>query len=312
MKILKIFGLVVGIHVFALIFIFASPGCSSTTKTTPVPTDTTARSEPSPAFNVPNTGASSTNSAGTYSPPIPFNPDAPATAAPGGGSASSGGVRFTPTRPSSPAAGNLVAEPVTDVTPATTHTVQSGDSLWTLARKHHITVAELSAANNLKANAVLKQGQKLIIPGKPASATAAATANPAASGGATAKTVAPVTTPGPKPPTDAVKHVVKSGETLGSIAKQYGVRAGEIATANAITDPAKIKAGDTLVIPGWQTPVSKSGKSATKSGADASKSASPALPPPLTNDPASKAPANEVPVIRVDEAPSPFAPAPKK
>ena len=35
MKILKIFGIVVGIHLFALILIFANPGCSSTTKPTP-------------------------------------------------------------------------------------------------------------------------------------------------------------------------------------------------------------------------------------------------------------------------------------
>ena len=40
MKILKIFGLVVGIHVAALILIFANPGCSSSTKPAPSPGDT--------------------------------------------------------------------------------------------------------------------------------------------------------------------------------------------------------------------------------------------------------------------------------
>ena len=45
MKILKIFGIVVGIHVFALILIFANPGCSSTTKPTPALADTTSKTE---------------------------------------------------------------------------------------------------------------------------------------------------------------------------------------------------------------------------------------------------------------------------
>ena len=42
MKILKIFGIVVGIHVFALISIFANPVGSSTTKPPPAPHDTVA------------------------------------------------------------------------------------------------------------------------------------------------------------------------------------------------------------------------------------------------------------------------------
>ena len=37
MKILKIFGVVVGIHLFALLLIFANPGCSSTSKPPPAP-----------------------------------------------------------------------------------------------------------------------------------------------------------------------------------------------------------------------------------------------------------------------------------
>ena len=49
MKILKVFGVVVGIHVFALILIFANPGCSAMIKTTPSPSDTVAKTDaPSP------------------------------------------------------------------------------------------------------------------------------------------------------------------------------------------------------------------------------------------------------------------------
>jgi LysM repeat protein len=56
------------------------------------------------------------------------------------------------------------------VTPATTYTVARGDSLWSIAKRNHLSKADLAAANNLKLDAsVLHVGQKLIIPSKPAS-----------------------------------------------------------------------------------------------------------------------------------------------
>ena len=93
MKIMKVLGVVVGIHLFALILIFANPGCSSTSKPTPAPVDTLAKSEPAPAITVPGVppGGDSGYPAVSAA-PIMFNPDAPALA--GGG-----GIRFTPTRP---------------------------------------------------------------------------------------------------------------------------------------------------------------------------------------------------------------------
>ena len=157
MKILKIFGIVVGIHVFALVLIFANPGCSSSSKPVPAPVDTVAKAEPAPLITVPNTPPGLTVDAPP--PPIVFNADAAATPA------ASGGVRFTPTRPNTPAASTLLAEPVKDVTPMTTYTVKSGDSLWSIANKNKLSYQELALANNLKSNAALQPGQKLIIPG---------------------------------------------------------------------------------------------------------------------------------------------------
>jgi LysM repeat protein len=258
MKIMKVLGVVVGVHVFALILIFANPGCSSTSN------------------------------------PIMFNPDAPALA--GGG-----GIRFTPTRPGTAAASTLVAEPVANVTPASTYTVTSGDSLWSIAHKKNLTVAELAAANNLGSSAVLHAGQKLLIPGKfPAHAAAPAAA---------AAPVAAKSVPAPKAPADSVKHTVKTGETLSSIAKNYGVRQGDIAVANNIQDPQKIRAGMELVIPGWRATSEKNAK--ISAGTSASKAA-PAGG--STASPASSAAGQipvigpgttptAIPVIPVDEAP---------
>ena len=249
MKILKIFGIVVGIHVFALILIFANPGCSAMTKSNPAPADTAAKADPaSPSITVPNIAAGDSTTG--------FDPNAPAVSV-------STAIRYSPTRPNTPAATSLEAEPVADVTPATTYTVGKGDSLWSIAHKNHLTKAELAAANNLKPEATLRQGQKLIVPGK--SVTPVTTAAKSAP----AKGAMADSTPAQKGPADSVKHTVKPGETLGAIARKYQVKVGEIATANNISDPAKIHPGMELIIPGWQSPAGKAaGKSAAKGTAN--------------------------------------------
>ena len=51
-----------------------------------------------------------------------------------------------------------------------------------------------------------------------------------------------------------IVHVVQRGETLYSIAREYGVSMWNIARANGITNPSKIYAGQRLVIPTGQSP----------------------------------------------------------
>jgi len=300
MKILKIFGIVVGVHVFALILIFANPGCSSSTKPKPTPADTAAAPEPSPVVTVPSQSTinyepapsayvADNGSSPIVAAPISFNPDAPATG---------GGVRFSPTRPNTPAASAVQAQPVADVTPVSTYTVLRGDSLWSIAKAHRLTVTELADANNLATSATLRLGQKLIIPNLPA-ATAAAAATPA-----------PVVaeTPAPKPAAESVTHVVKAGETLGAIARKYQVTVGEIATANNITDPAKIRPGRELIIPGWKSPATRPATAtATVAPAPATTATRPAgtplftLPPPDQDLDAGLRKTGDAPVIKVEE-----------
>ena len=49
-------------------------------------------------------------------------------------------------------------------TPDTTHVVGKGDSLWAVARKHSVEVAELARANRIKPDTPLREGQRLTIP----------------------------------------------------------------------------------------------------------------------------------------------------
>jgi LysM repeat protein len=302
MKILKIFGVVVGIHVFALVLIFANPGCSSPNKPAPSPSDTVSKSEDSAPTAAPVTNSDNVTPvtiAGGDSPvsavPSNFDPNAPAGPS----------IRFSPTRPGTPAASNLESQPVGDVIPTTTYTVAKGDSLWTIAKKFHITVAEVAAANNIKTATPVRLGQKLMIPTKPA-ATRATSPEPVVT-----KSPSPAPAPTPRASGESVRHVVRSGETLGAIARKYQVKVGEIATANNISDPAKIRPGMELVIPGWQAPTSKAAKSATPRPPAATTTETPELPastsapslvipaPEETTPPAST-PTTEPPVIKVD------------
>lgn len=68
--------------------------------------------------------------------------------------------------------------PPPTATPLVNHIVQAGQSLWTVAALHKVTLADLLAWNGLSENAVLHVGDELrVVP--PATATVAATATPA-------------------------------------------------------------------------------------------------------------------------------------
>lgn len=270
MKLVKIFGIVMAAHGVAFMFIFAIPGCRSTSK--------------KPAATAPVIGAE-TSPLMASTPPAETAPDSYTAL-------DTAPVRFSPTRPGSSTAAEVVAPPA--ATAATTYSVVKGDSLWSIARKHGITVKELTAANKLRADATLKLDQKLVIPGKaaPAPAAQASVAPAATAEHATAPSSAPTT----------LTHVIKPGETLGGIAKKYQVKVGDIATANNIADPTKIRAGQSLKIPGSQA------SSATRSVAPSATTRSTPSAAPVAPKPA-PAPAPLAPVFESPVAPTP-APLP--
>jgi len=306
MKILRIFGVVLAVHAFAAILILANPGCS--TKPHPASAASAPAADASaPSVTVPAAG----EPAPVTVPVLGPNPNTPPPAAgfdPNAPALPSSPIRYSPTRPNTSVATALQATPVADVVPASTIVVAKGDSLWTLAKKHHIKVSDLAAANNLKTSSILREGQKLIVPEKSGSAgmesaAAAPASKPAASKSSYAKTgEAHAAAP------NAVKHIVKPGETLGIIARKYGVKQGEIAVANNISNPAMIRAGQELVIPGWQAP--KSQKAAPSPEAESPAPAPAAVPTiggattpeigPQDGPPPSVP--NNVPIIKIDEA----------
>ena len=252
MKLVKIFGVVMGVHAAVFVCIFAVPGCRSTGKkpvsATPVIGDATG----SPV------AATETNS------PVAATTETPA--------ADVAAVRFSPSRPSSQVA---IESTAPGATAPATYTVAKGDNLWTIAKKNGVTVKQLTAANNLNTDSRLSLGQKLLIPGK--------TAAPV---GAAAKSVVPAVAAPAASPTAATVHVVKTGESLGTIAKKYQVKVGDIATANNIADPTKLRVGQSLKIPGTHGTAAKSATATAKPAVTTTK------PTVTTAKPATKTPAS--------------------
>ena len=125
-----------------------------------------------------------------------------------------------------------------------TYVVQAGDNLWSIAHQHDITVEALASANRLNQTAILRPGQALEIPPpQPPSASSPAPAPPA-------KVAAQ-----PMPSRGAtVVHVVRPGQTLWEIAKDYGTTVEDLTALNDLGDSDWIKPGQRLLISGSTLP----------------------------------------------------------
>jgi LysM repeat protein len=190
------------------------------------------------------------------------------------------------------------AAPATDMAASglTIYKVKAGDSLRLIAKHNGTTASVLRSLNHLKSDNV-RVGQQLKLP---AGSTPAVSA-PVAEATTTPDTVA---TEPAKAAGGHVTHTVKAGEKLSTIAKKYGVTVGELATANNISDPSKIRAGQELVIPNGSASSEKSTPAAPSTETP---------PPAPTNgdlDSGLKPTATEPPVIKVDDSNNAPMPAP--
>jgi len=184
---------------------------------------------------------------------------------------------------------HAAAAPAMDNGPSgSTYRVKSGDSLRLIAKHNGTTLAALRSLNHLKSDNV-RVGQVLKLP---------AGSTPSVSAPAMETTPAPDTTATAttKDASGRVTHTVKAGEKLSTIAKKYGVTVGALATANNISDPSKIRAGQELVIP--------NGSTSSENATPAATSTETTPTPPATGDLDSglKPTATEPPVIKVDDS----------
>ena len=142
-------------------------------------------------------------------------------------------VRPTATRTPTPTL-EPTATPTLTPVPPLAHQVQRGETLSTIATDYNTTVEDILALNPGLDPQLLQVGQVLLIPAGTATPEPTPTRDPNA----------PTPTPGP------IYHVVAPGETLSSIAEQYGVSVELIRQASGLPIGSDtIVPNQTLVIP---------------------------------------------------------------
>lgn len=120
------------------------------------------------------------------------------------------------------------------------HVVRSGETLNIIARRYGTTVEAILRGNQIANPNLVIAGQTLKI----WTTEVQETTTTAADAVDTAVEV-PYT------------HVVRAGETLGTIARRYNVALSQLIASNAIANPDRVMAGQVLVIPGQTLPQSQ-------------------------------------------------------
>lgn len=160
-----------------------------------------------------------------------------------------------------------------------THKVEPGESLAEVAKKYDVTPEQIKNWNNLRRNA-LRTGQLLRITTAVTGDESVENTSPRSSQwqestvedneGSTSSSKSPAKT-GIKQQTAKTKnaapatssHKVKSGESLSSISKKYGVSIEELKRANGMKSD-NLRAGQTLTIPTKGGSVAKTSRSGAK------------------------------------------------
>lgn len=220
MKVSKIFGCVIGLHLGVIAMLLVQPGCR--TKQPPTRTYSQERTSGGLIEAIGQGSGSGLDSA--------FNAGFDdGSAAPEDNDFSEFDA-ITPVAPLSDGGQTVpVAGPSFE-----TYTVKKGDNLWTIARRSNVSLNELYAANGLDTTSILSIGQELQIPVE----------------GSTATVTAP--SPDTYQPTSfnqgSTEYMVKRGDSLSKIANQFDTSVRAIKAANGLSSDL-IRVGDKLVVP---------------------------------------------------------------
>jgi LysM repeat protein len=123
-----------------------------------------------------------------------------------------------------PGGGAALAEADTPTVPrSNTHKVSSGETVAIIAAKHGVSTKQLLQANGIRDARRLQVGRTLVIPSK-------------GTGGQAVRSTRAI-------------HTVRTGDTLYSIARRYGVALDALLSANGIKDAGSIRPGQKLTIP---------------------------------------------------------------
>ncbi|MCH9652119.1 MAG: LysM peptidoglycan-binding domain-containing protein [Deltaproteobacteria bacterium] len=129
------------------------------------------------------------------------------------------------------------------------HRVRRGETLGTIARRYGSSVGALQRANRIRRANLIRTGQVLLIPSTkayspPKRVAVASTPTP------TPKRAAALpATPTPSTASAEATHIVRSGDTLSTIARLYGTTVASLVLSNRLASSHKIFPGQKLTIP---------------------------------------------------------------
>ena len=228
MKLTRIFGIVLGLHVVVIALVMLQPGCQSGKQGTKPDANSTSALEPNPLDSF-NRGSRSDQSED----PDPINEFvSPSRPKPGEIIVPGGNLPGNPTV-EDPAAETTLGEAETTIIPQdlTVYKIQRGDTLWGVARKNQISLSTLLGANpKISQNSKLSIGQEILIP----------------TSGSQAE---PITTPPPTSDASGANYIVKPGDNLSRIAQLNGVSLADLMSVNQLNKSSIIRPGQSLVIP---------------------------------------------------------------
>jgi LysM repeat protein len=135
--------------------------------------------------------------------------------------------------------------PAAPASAAAPHTVQPGETLWSIATANNLTTRTVAAYNGLSEDAQVALGSTIMVPttvegyaalqrtgAVPATPTATAAAAPAAA------------------PATGASYTVQPGDTLSALAARAGVSVATLATSNGLDPAGLLIAGSTVKLAG--------------------------------------------------------------
>ncbi|OQB37959.1 MAG: Membrane-bound lytic murein transglycosylase D precursor [Candidatus Latescibacteria bacterium ADurb.Bin168] len=121
-----------------------------------------------------------------------------------------------------------------------THRVKRGETIASIARKHHTTVAAIRQENGLRRNSRVRVGQVLRIPVRSRTSTPSQVASSSARTARNSNSHSSEGSPS--------IYVVRSGDTLWSISQRYSLSVDELRRLNGLSRRSTIKPGQRLVV----------------------------------------------------------------
>src|SRR4051794_4534370 len=124
---------------------------------------------------------------------------------------------------------------------AVSHTVQPGETLWSIAAANNLTTRTVAAFNGLSEDAQVVLGSTINVPTVAEGASALA-------GSAAPQATAPAAAPSSAPAVLG-SYVVRAGDTLGGLAANAGVSLDSMAAANGLDPSRPLLIGTVLKLP---------------------------------------------------------------